>query len=161
MARHLQSHLNGAWVTGRGAPVPLADAATGQIVATLDATGLDMAGALDFGRRVGGPELRAMTFHQRALMLKALGTRLMEMKEDFHAESLHTGATRADGRIDIEGGIGTLLSYASKARRELPNAHVLPEGPAEPLSRDHSFSAQHILTPLTGVAVHVLSLIHI
>jgi len=32
---------------------------------------------------------------------------------------------------------------------------VLTEGPVEPLSRDSSFSAQHILTPLQGVAVHI------
>jgi oxepin-CoA hydrolase/3-oxo-5,6-dehydrosuberyl-CoA semialdehyde dehydrogenase len=37
----------------------------------------------------------------------------------------------------------------------LPNARVLPEGDVEPLSRDSTFSAQHILTPLTGIAVHI------
>ena len=71
----------------------------------------------------------------------------MELKEEFYAESLATGATRADGWIDIEGGIGTLLSYASKARRELPNTRVLTDGDVELLSKDNTFSAQHILTP--------------
>ncbi|NWQ07941.1 aldehyde dehydrogenase family protein, partial [Escherichia coli] len=55
----------------------------------------------------------------------------------------------------IEGGIGTLLTFASRARRELPNARLLTEGPVEPLSRDGSFAAQHVLTPLRGVAIHI------
>ena len=80
-------------------------------------------------------------------MLKALGQKLMALKEEFYAESLATGATRADGWIDIEGGTGTLLAYASKARRELPNTRVLTDGDVEPLSKDGTFSAQHILTP--------------
>ena len=48
-----------------------------------------------------------------------------------------------------------MLSYASKARRELPNSRVLTDGDVEPLSKDSSFSAQHILTPLEGVAIHI------
>jgi oxepin-CoA hydrolase / 3-oxo-5,6-dehydrosuberyl-CoA semialdehyde dehydrogenase len=48
-----------------------------------------------------------------------------------------------------------LLTFASKARRELPNTRVLTEGEVEPLSKDGSFSAQHILTPLQGIAIHI------
>ena len=118
-------------------------------------TGLDFKAALEWARAVGGPALRAMTIHERALMLKAVGLKLMDQKEEFYLENFATGATRTDGWIDIEGGIGTLLTFASKARRELPNTKVLTEGPVEPLSRDGSFSAQHILTPLQGVAVHI------
>ena len=102
-----------------------------------------------------GPKLRKLSFHDRAAMLKALGQYLMANKEEFYAESLATGATRADGWIDIEGGAGTLLSYASKARRELPNTRVLTDGDVEVLSKDSTFSAQHILTPLEGVAIHI------
>ena len=153
--RRLQSYLCGAWQHGAREGAPLLDAATGAPVALIDATGLDMAGALDWGRRTGGPKLRAMTFPERAAMLKALGLYLMERKEAFYAESLATGATRADAWPDIEGGIGTMLAFASKARRELPAGRVLPEGAVEPLSKDASFSAQHILTPLHGVAIHI------
>ena len=152
---NLESYVCGAWVRGSGTPKPLADAATGETVALIDSTGLDFRAALDWGRETGGPALRAMTIHERALMLKALGLKLMEMKEEFYALSTATGATRSDGWIDIEGGIGTLLSYASRARRELPNRHLLLDGDPEPLSRDDSFSAQHILSPLEGVAVHI------
>ncbi len=153
--RRLQSFVCGAWVNGTGEGTPLLDAATGAPVAYIDASGLDMAATLAFGREKAGPKLRAMSFHDRAAMLKALGLKLMEMKEEFYAESLATGATRADAWPDIEGGIGTMLTFASKARRELPAGRVLPEGDVEPLSKDASFSAQHILTPLQGVAVHI------
>ncbi|MCC5991465.1 MAG: phenylacetic acid degradation bifunctional protein PaaZ [Rhodobacteraceae bacterium] len=152
--RQLESYLCGAWRKGQASPKPLLDAATGVVVAEIDATGLDMAEALAYGRAAGSA-LRAMTIHERALMLKALGLKLMEQKGEFHALSLATGATPRDGQIDIEGGIGTLLNYTSKARRELPNTRLLTDGAVEPLSKDASFSAQHILTPLRGVAVHI------
>ncbi|WP_112873880.1 phenylacetic acid degradation bifunctional protein PaaZ [Paracoccus endophyticus] len=153
--RRLESYVCGAWTPGRNEGQTLLDAATGEPVALVDSTGLDFAAVLDHGRTVAGPTLRAMSFHDRAGMLKALGLALMERKEEFYAESLRTGATRPDGWVDIEGGIGTMLAFASKGRRELPNTRVLTDGDIEPLSRDGSFSAQHILSPLQGVAVHI------
>lgn len=153
--RRLESYVSGRWTPGARDGQPLRDAATGEVVATIDSTGIDFAGALAYGREVAGPKLRAMSFHDRAGMLKALGLKLMELKEEFYAESLHTGATRSDGWIDIEGGIGTMLTFASKARRELPNTRVLTDGEVEVLSKDGSFVAQHILQPIQGVAVHI------
>jgi oxepin-CoA hydrolase/3-oxo-5,6-dehydrosuberyl-CoA semialdehyde dehydrogenase len=153
--RRLESFVFGRWAAGSRDGQQLCDAATGAVVATIDSTGIDFAGALAYGREVAGPKLRAMSFHDRAGMLKALGLRLMEMKEEFYTESLHTGATRSDGWVDIEGGIGTMLTFASKARRELPNTRVLTDGDVEVLSKDGSFVAQHILTPILGVAVHI------
>lgn len=153
--RRLESYVCGGWTPGQTEDQPLLDAASGETVAFIDSSGIDFAAVLDHGRRVAGPKLRAMTFHERAAMLKALGLALMEMKEEFYAESLHTGATRPDGWVDIEGGIGTMLVFASKGRRELPNARVLTDGDVELLSKNNSFCAQHILTPLQGVAVHI------
>ena len=154
-ARRLESYVSGAWRAGQGEAKPLAHAATGEVHALISSDGLDFAGALDWGRRTGGTALRRHTLHERALMLKAIGQALMAAKDEFYAESLATGATPRDAWPDIDGGIGTMLTFASKARRELPNAHVLPEGPVEMLSRDGSFVGQHILTPLEGVAVHI------
>ena len=153
--RRLESYVHGAWTAGKGEGQPLLDAATGETVALIDSKGLDFAEVLAYGRNVAGKKLRAMTFHERAGMLKALGLALMEKKEEFYVESFRTGATRADGWVDIEGGIGTMLTFASKGRRELPNTRVLTDGDVELLSKDNSFSAQHIYTPLQGVAVHI------
>ncbi|MTI45879.1 oxepin-CoA hydrolase/3-oxo-5,6-dehydrosuberyl-CoA semialdehyde dehydrogenase [Roseibium hamelinense] len=153
--RHLESYLSGVWQRGAKDGKALLNASTGDPVAFIDASGLDLATALEWGRQVGGANLRKHSFHERALMLKALAQALMDLKEEFYQESFATGATRKDSWIDIEGGIGTLFAYSSKARRELPNTRVLTDGDVEPLSRDNSFSAQHILSPLHGVAVHI------
>ena len=153
--RRLESYVSGEWLRGQKDGVPVLAAATGDPVALVDSTGVDFAAALAYGRETGGPALRAMTFHERALLLKNLGLALMKIKEEFYTESLLTGATRGDGAVDIEGGIGTLLAYGSRGRRELPNATVLVEGGPEGLSRDNSFIGQHILTSLQGVAVHI------
>jgi oxepin-CoA hydrolase/3-oxo-5,6-dehydrosuberyl-CoA semialdehyde dehydrogenase len=153
--RRLESYVGGVWTRGAKEGVALLNAATGAPVALIDSTGIDFAAALAYGRETAGLALRRMSFHERALMLKALAQALMERKEEFYALSTATGATRSDSWIDIEGGIGTLFSYASKGRRELPNTRVLVDGDVEALSRDDTFSAQHILTPLQGVAVHI------
>lgn len=153
--RVLESYLAGAWRPGKADGKPLLDAATGAPVATIDASGLDLAEALNWGRDRGGKALRKMTYHERALMLKTLAQALMDKKELFYQESFATGATRKDGWIDIEGGIGTMFAYSSKARREMPNTKVFVEGAVELLSRDNSFSGQHVLTPLRGIAIHI------
>ncbi len=151
----LASYLSGRWQEGAGDGSVCYDAGTGEPVVRVDATGLDMAAALDHGRKTGGPALRAMSFHQRALMMKQIGLKLLELKQEFYELSARTGATRTDGWIDIDGGIGALLSYASMGRRELPNTRVLVDGPPVMLSKDGTFIGQHILTPLQGVAVHI------
>ncbi|MBB6261535.1 oxepin-CoA hydrolase/3-oxo-5,6-dehydrosuberyl-CoA semialdehyde dehydrogenase [Paenochrobactrum gallinarii] len=153
--RRLESYVYGSWVAGTKEGQTLLDAATGVPVAQIDSTGINFADVLDYGRKVAAPKLQAMTFHERAQLLKELGQLLMAQKEEFYTESLHTGATRPDAWVDIEGGIGTMLTFSSKGRRELPNTRVLTEGDIEPLSRDGSFLGQHILTPLQGVAVHI------
>ena len=152
--RRLESLIGGEWVAGTGDGQTVLDAATGDPVAIVDSTGIDFAAALEQARAAGAT-LRAMTIHDRAQMLKAMGLALMDAKEVFHAESLRTGATRADGWVDIEGGIGTVLTYASRARREWPNTRVMTDGDVEVLSRDGSFLGQHILTPLEGAAIHI------
>ncbi|KRB60552.1 enoyl-CoA hydratase [Rhizobium sp. Root708] len=153
--RRLESYVYGRWVPGTKDGALLLDASTGAPVATIDSTGLDFAASLAYGREKAGPALRRMSFHERAAMLKALGQALMDRKEEFYALSSATGATKTDSWIDIDGGIGTLLSYASKGRRELPNTRVLVDGDVEPLSRDGTFAARHILSPLQGVAIHI------
>ncbi|ANY05514.1 phenylacetic acid degradation bifunctional protein PaaZ [Pseudonocardia sp. HH130630-07] len=151
----LRSHLAGSWCTGSGDGRPLHDAVTGAEIARISADGLDLGAALDHGRRTGGPALRELTFHQRAALLKALGQHLREHRDELYAVSARTGATLADSRFDVDGGIGVLLAYASKAKRELPADTVFVEGAVEPLGRGGTFLGQHVLTPRHGVAVQV------
>lgn len=150
----LQSYAYGQWFSGDGGET-MRHAITGAPVAIVSSKGLDFAAMLDYGRRVGGPALRDLTFHQRALRLKSLAQYLMERKEDYYELSRATGATRTDSWIDIEGGIGTLFAYSSKGRRELPNEKFLVDGNPEMLSKQGTFVGQHICVPLEGVAVHI------
>ncbi len=151
----LQSYVAGQWVEGQGAGVEVFNAVNGESVGEVTSTGIDFKAAVEYGRGKGGKALRAMTFHQRANMLKAMAKHLMEKKEDFYRVSAWTGATRADSWVDIEGGIGTVFSFASLARREFANETFLVEGPAEGLSRNGTFIGRHILVPKEGVSVHI------
>jgi oxepin-CoA hydrolase/3-oxo-5,6-dehydrosuberyl-CoA semialdehyde dehydrogenase len=110
---------------------------------------------LDHARQVGGPALRAMPFHQRAKMLKALAAHLGERKQELYDLSFDTGATQSDHMIDIDGGVGTMFVFASKGRREMPDGHVYVDGDVEQLSRSGTFLGLHVCTPLQGVAVHI------
>jgi len=142
------------WIAGDGA-VEIASAIDGAPVATTGSGGLDFGAMLAHARDVGGPALRKLTFHERARMLKALGLVIMARKEELYELNYSTGATRKDGWIDIEGGAGTLFSFSSKGRRELPDAHVLLDGQIEGLSKNGTFVGQHIYTSLQGAAVHI------
>jgi oxepin-CoA hydrolase/3-oxo-5,6-dehydrosuberyl-CoA semialdehyde dehydrogenase len=153
-----QTLLNYAQDRWYEAPSGLAEvqsAVTGQTIFETGSGGLDFAAMLHHARSVGGPALRKLTFHERAHMLKALGMAIMARKEELYELNYETGATRNDGWIDIEGGAGTLFSFSSKGRRELPNSRVLIDGAMEPLSKGGTFVGQHVFTPLQGVAVHI------
>jgi oxepin-CoA hydrolase/3-oxo-5,6-dehydrosuberyl-CoA semialdehyde dehydrogenase len=143
------------WIAGDGNLSEIPSAIDGAPVAKTGSGGLDFGGMLRHAREVGGPTLRKMTFHERARMLKALGLAIMARKEELYELNYLTGATRRDGWIDIEGGAGTLFSFSSKGRRELPDAHVLFDGQLEGLSKNGTFVGQHIYTPLQGAAVHI------
>ena len=143
------------WVAGDSGLSELPSAIDGSPVAIAGSGGLDFGAMLRHAREVGGPALRKMTFHERARLLKSLGLAIMDRKEELYELNYQTGATRKDGWIDIEGGAGTLFSFSSKGRRELPDTHVLLDGALEPLSKGGTFVGQHIYTPLQGAAVHI------
>ncbi|SDY85468.1 oxepin-CoA hydrolase / 3-oxo-5,6-dehydrosuberyl-CoA semialdehyde dehydrogenase [Amycolatopsis xylanica] len=151
----LRSYVSGEWHTSAEEGVPLHDATTGEEVARVSSAGVDMAATLDYGRRVGGPALRELTFHQRAALLKALASHLREHRDELYALSAKTGATLGDSKFDIDGGIGVLFTYGSKGKRELPNSTVYVDGAVEPLSKGGTFAGQHIATPLRGVAIQI------
>jgi oxepin-CoA hydrolase/3-oxo-5,6-dehydrosuberyl-CoA semialdehyde dehydrogenase len=151
----LRSYVGGQWVSPSEDGAPVHDAVTGEEVARISSAGIDMGAALHYGRTVGGPALRDLSFHERAALLKAVGGMLRDNRDELYALSARTGATLFDSKFDIDGGIGVTLSYASKAKRELPNEKIFVEGPPEQLGKGGQFFGQHILTPLRGVAVQI------
>ena len=151
----VQNYAEGHWVTAASSRAPIASAITGAVIAETGSQGLDFAAMASHARSKGGSALRAMTFHERAAMLKGLALAIMDRKEALYALSFQTGATRADSWIDIEGGAGTLFAYASKGKRELPNARLLIDGAMEKIGKRGSFVGQHVYTSMPGVAVHI------
>ncbi|MEX0281542.1 MAG: phenylacetic acid degradation bifunctional protein PaaZ [Arenibacterium sp.] len=149
------SFANARWIAPGADARAIHGPVTGDKIAVAGGAELDVQGMLDWARLTGGPALRAMTFHERAKMLKALATYISERKEELYALNPLTGATRRDGAVDIDGGIGTMMVIAGKGRREMPDGHVYVDGATEALSRDGSFIGQHICLPLQGVAVHI------
>jgi oxepin-CoA hydrolase/3-oxo-5,6-dehydrosuberyl-CoA semialdehyde dehydrogenase len=150
----LQSLIGGRWI-GRESAQALKSAVNGETVAWTHADPLDFGEAVMHARRRGVPALMALDFQQRAARLKAIAAYLNERKESLYLLSRHTGATRADSWIDIEGGTGTLYAYAGMGGNELPSGNLLHEGPAIPLGKKGKFAGTHILVPRGGVAVHI------
>lgn len=155
MTLMLKNYAQDQWFEAADGIVDIHSAIDGSVVARTGTDGLDFAMMLDHARKVGGPNLRAMTFHDRARMVKGLASAIMERKEELYVLSTATGATRADSWIDIEGGAGTMFVMSSKARRELPDGHVLPDGAFEPIGKRGTFIGQHVYTTMQGAAVHI------
>ena len=154
MTATLQSHIAGRWI-GKEPAQTLKSAVNGKAVAATHAEKVDFGEAVEYARNTGLPALLALDFQQRAERLKALAKYLGEHKEELYAVSAHTGATRADSWVDIEGGSGTLFAYASIGSNELPSGNVVHEGPAMALGKKNGFAGTHILVPRHGVAVHI------
>ncbi len=150
----LGNYITGKWITGDGDGQVLYDAVTGEEIAIATTEGLDFASMLDYGRRVGNPALRKMSFHERGRMLRALAIYLNERKEKFYQVSYKTGATKTDSWIDIEGGFGNLFSNAS-LRRKFPDLPYCIDGDPVSLSKSGGFMGHHILVPKEGVAIHI------
>ena len=152
--KRLGNYVTGRWIEGLGDGQLLSDAVSGIPLYQAGSQGLDFQEVLRYGREVGNPALRKMSFHERGRMLKALALHLNLHLEKFYRISYQTGATRADSWIDLEGGIGNLFSYAS-LRRKFQDQPFCTDGDPINLSRNNSFMAQHILVPKEGVAVHI------
>ncbi|MBC7603459.1 MAG: aldehyde dehydrogenase family protein, partial [Ramlibacter sp.] len=154
MTKTLQSYIAGEWI-GQEPAQQLRSAVNGKHVASTHADKIDFAQAVEHARKVGVPNLMKLDFQQRAERLKALAKFLNERKEELYAISAHTGATRSDSWVDIEGGSGTLFAYAGVGSNELPSGNIVHEGPAISLGKKGAFAGTHILVPRGGVAVHI------
>lgn len=150
----LGNYITGRWITGDGEGQALYNAVNGEPIGTASTKGLDFKSIVEYGRTVGNPALRKMTFHQRGNMLKALALHLRNHLEKFYNISYQTGATKADSWIDIEGGIGNLFANAS-LRRKFPDETYCIDGESHNLGKNNTFMGTHILVPKEGVAVHI------
>jgi len=150
----LPSFLAGRWQTGVGDGTLVADAVTGEPVTRVSSAGLDLHEAVTFARERGGPALRALTFAERAAVVKGVAVALSERKEELYALSARAGATRSDAKVDVDGGFGTALVYAGIAK-QLPAGRLIVEDEPIPLGRGGTFVGRHVLTSRLGVAVQI------
>ena len=149
-----QNYILGSWGKGEGIETNLYNAINGDALGGVSSAGIDYKAVLDYGRKVGGPALRKMTFQERGRMLKALAFYLLERKSSYYKISSWTGATKIDSWIDIEGGIGNLFANAS-LRKQFPDLPYYVDGVAAPLSKEGTFIGHHIMVPKEGVAIHI------
>ena len=153
--QNVESFAAGEWIAPDASARPIFNAVTGAKMAVAGTGGLPVQDMLDYAKNKGGPALRAMTFHDRARMLKALALYLSERKQQLYDISFATGATQSDHMIDVDGGIGTMFVFASKGRREMPDSNIYLDGDLEQLSRNGTFLGQHVATSLQGVAIQI------
>ena len=119
----LRSYVSGRWHVPSVEGAPLHDAVTGEEIARISSQGIDMAAALDHGRRVGGPALRELTFHQRAALLKALASHLREHRDELYA----TVARHLAGRT-TQQWLDVLLPAYEGTHGVKVQAHLLGSG---------------------------------
>lgn len=150
----LRSYIAGRWFGDKKAS-ELPSAVNGKAVAFTHEETIDFGEALTYARTVGLRELLKFDFQQRASILRALGKYFNDHKEELYAVSAHTGATRGDSWIDIEGGFGTLFAYARVGRDEFPSSNTVHEGPVVTLGKQGKFVGTHVLVPREGVALHI------
>lgn len=155
MTELLKNYAAGQWVAGTGEGSTLTDPVTGEALVRVSSHGLDLPRAFDFAREQGGAALRALTYAARAARLADIVKLLQSKRDDYYAiATANSGTTRNDSAVDIDGGIFTLSHYA-KLGAALGDVHALRDGPAVSLSKDQSFSVQHVLMPTRGVALFI------
>lgn len=148
------SYAQGNWIT-KGTEKELTSAVDGKTVAKIVESDLDYKAMCEYARDTAGPVVREMSIHERAFKIKFMAQYLMERKEKYYELSTLTGATRRDSWIDIEGGIITAFGISSQARKNLSDLPWHVEGGQVTLSRNGTFTGQHICVPRKGVAVQI------
>ena len=153
--RTLENYVLGAWRGGDGRPRELHDPCTGEVFASCNTGGIDMAAVLRHARDVGGPRLREMTYAERAVMLKAASKAIHAKREELIELSIRNGGnTRKDAKFDLDGATGTLAAYAAWGAG-LGETRVLFDGEGGALGRTPRFWGEHVWLPRTGAAVHI------
>jgi 3,4-dehydroadipyl-CoA semialdehyde dehydrogenase len=151
----LQHLLGGRWVDGEGEGTLLRDPATAIPIASTSAVGIDVAEPMNWARRVGGAQLRAMTFVERAELLSSFAEKLREQRPAYYDAVLaNMGANKRDAVYDIDGAIAVLRYYASLGQ-VLGDRRTLMEAGADQMTRSEEFRVAHLLTPRHGIAIGI------
>lgn len=152
--KQLHSYLQGSWQPGQGEDIALLDPTFEDAVAVCRRA-TDLGAALTYGRDVGGPSLRAMSFAERGALLASMARRIGEHRDELLTLAANNGGnTRGDGKFDIDGGTAVLAAYAAIAET-LPATPWLVEDEATALWHGSKLRAQHVSLPRHGIAIHI------
>jgi len=151
-----KSFLKGQWTQGSGDGIDLVNPTTGETIGHAFDGGLDLLGAMAWGREHGGRALRQMTFAERGALLKGWSRVIHNARDELlDLACVDSGNTRSDGKFDVDGAAGT-LSYYAYLGKTLGDERILADGEAEPLTRSSArMVGRHWYVPRRGVAVHI------
>ena len=149
----IQSYLSDRWQDGEGDGWPLLNPAHETVIAHASTAGLDLGAALDFARQTGGPQLRQMTFGERAGLLARIAATIQDAREALiESAMVNGGCTRGDAKFDIDGA-ALVFSHYAELGTELGERTALADGVGLQLGRSPRFWGQHMYVPRRGVAV--------
>ena len=133
----------------------LHDPSTGEEIARASTEGADFGAALEFARLQGGPALRALSFAQRAELLKGMSKVLREHRDELlDLSRQNNGTTASDGAFDVDGATGALFYYSTLGKA-LGDRRVLADGEGVQIGRSETFWGEHALVSRRGVAIHI------
>ena len=151
----LANFVGGQWKEGAGSGEPLLDPVTGDELARISSSGVDVEGALAFARTEGGAALSKLGYSQRAELLGKMADVLSANRDEyFRISLLNSGTTQADASFDVDGALYTVKYYA-KIGRVLEEKNLLKEGATISLSKTGAFVGQHFLARTQGAAVFI------
>jgi len=140
----LRSYVGGAWTEPADDGRPVLDAVTGDEVARVSSAGIDLAAALDLRPVIRRPGAARADLPPAAALLSRSGQLLREQPPGASTRCLPAPARHlGDSKFDIDGGIGVLLSYASRASANCPTTPFSPKAPSRRWARAGRFVGQH------------------
>lgn len=155
MTTYLPSFLSNQWHAEDGRANLLRNPVSGEPVAATGGAARGLQDGFEFARSHGRSALQAMTYGERAAMLSEILKVLQANRDAYYDISIaNSGTTQNDSAVDIEGAAFT-LNYYAKAGAALGNARVLLDGASQSLAKDQSYQAQHIYTPVRGLALFI------
>ena len=115
---HISLYIDGAWSEGAGAPLPVHNPATGEVIGTVaHAVPSDLDRALSAAER-GFERWRAISGHERARILRRTAALLRERSEHIaNLMTLEQGKVIAESRQEIERGAETCEWMAGETQR--------------------------------------------
>lgn len=155
MSAQLDSYLEGSWQSGDGSVRPLINPATEQEIAHVRSITGSLAGAMRWGREVGGANLRKLSFAERGALLKQMAQVIHEAREQLIDIAVQNGGnTRKDAKFDIDGGTAVLAHYAYLAKSLGEQPWIVADEATE-VFRGSKIRAEHVLVPRHGLAIHI------